>query len=103
MRVLRSIVETATDFVPLGRNTNLVHRRRIRLKAIGDDAARSTIPKSLKCRSNPDTAKNAQTRRLSGGAERIRTVMLLVMRLAAAQHDPSVDRIGKACSQQPRE
>jgi hypothetical protein len=26
MRVLRSIIETATDFVPLGRSTNLVHR-----------------------------------------------------------------------------
>ena len=42
MRVLRSIIETSADLVPLGSNTDLVHRR-ICPKPIGDDAPRSPV------------------------------------------------------------
>ena len=40
MRILCAIVEPTADLVPLGSNTDLVHRRRICPKPIGDDAAR---------------------------------------------------------------
>ena len=43
MRILCAIVEPTADLVPLGRNTDLVHRRRICPKPIGDDAARSPV------------------------------------------------------------
>jgi hypothetical protein len=43
MGILRAIVEPTPDLVPLGSNTDLVHRRRICLKPIGDDAARSRV------------------------------------------------------------
>jgi hypothetical protein len=43
MRILRRIVEPTADLVPLGSNTDLVHRRRICPKPIGDDAARSPV------------------------------------------------------------
>ena len=43
MRILRSIVEPTADFVPLGCNTDNVHRCRICPKPIGDDAARSPV------------------------------------------------------------
>ena len=43
MRILCAIVEPTADLVPLGRNTDLVHRRRIGPKPIGDDAAGSPV------------------------------------------------------------
>src|SRR5271165_930961 len=43
MRILCAIVEPTADLVPLGSNTDLVHRRGIRTKPIGDDAARSPV------------------------------------------------------------
>jgi hypothetical protein len=43
MRILCAIVEPTADLVPLGSKIDLVHRRRIRPKPIGDDAARSPI------------------------------------------------------------
>src|SRR5271155_2849435 len=43
MRILCAIVEPTADLVPLGCNTDLVHRRRICPKPIGDDAARSPV------------------------------------------------------------
>jgi hypothetical protein len=43
MRILCAIVEPTADLVPLGSNTDLVHRRRICPKPIGDDAARSSV------------------------------------------------------------
>jgi len=42
MGILCAIVEPTADLVPLG-NTDLVHRRRIGSKPIGDDAATSPI------------------------------------------------------------
>jgi hypothetical protein len=51
MRVLRAIVEPTSDLVPLGCNTDLVHRRRIRPKPIGDDAARSPVFFMIRLRS----------------------------------------------------
>src|ERR1700733_2226204 len=43
MRILCAIVEPTAALVPLGSDTDLVHRRRICPKAIGDDAARSPV------------------------------------------------------------
>src|SRR5208282_1655576 len=43
MRILCAIVEPTADLVPLGSNTDLVHRRRICPKPIGDDAAGSPV------------------------------------------------------------
>ena len=43
MRILSAIVEPTTDLVPLGSNTDLVHRRRVGRKLIADGAARSPI------------------------------------------------------------
>src|SRR6202044_377476 len=43
MRILCAIVEPSADLVPHGSNTDLVHRRRICPKPIGDDAARSPV------------------------------------------------------------
>ena len=43
MRILRSIVEPTAHFVPLGRNTDILHRRRICPKPISDDVARSPV------------------------------------------------------------
>ena len=43
MGILCPIVEPTADLVPLARNTDLVHRRRICPKPIGDDAARSAV------------------------------------------------------------
>ena len=43
MRILYAIVEPTPKLVPLGSNTDLVHRRRICPKPIGDDAARSPV------------------------------------------------------------
>src|SRR5271170_5699881 len=43
MRILCAIVEPTADLVPLGCNTDIVHRRRICSKPIGDDAARSPV------------------------------------------------------------
>jgi hypothetical protein len=43
MRILRAIVEPAADLVPLGSNTDLVHRRGICTKPVGDDATRSPL------------------------------------------------------------
>ena len=43
MGILSAIVEPTADLVPLGCNTDLVHRRRICPKPIGDDAARSPV------------------------------------------------------------
>ena len=43
MRILRSIVEPTADLVPLARNTDFVHRRRICPKPIGDDATRTPV------------------------------------------------------------
>ena len=43
MRILCAIVEPTADLVPLSSNTDLVHRRRICPKPIGDDAARSPV------------------------------------------------------------
>jgi len=37
------LFERTADLVPLGRNTDLVHRRRMCPKPIGDDAARSPV------------------------------------------------------------
>ena len=42
MGILCPIVEPTADLMPLG-NTDLVHRRRIGPKPIGDDAARSPV------------------------------------------------------------
>jgi hypothetical protein len=43
MRILCAIVEPTADLVPLGSNADLVHRRRICPKPVGDDAARSPV------------------------------------------------------------
>ena len=43
MRILSAIVAPTADLVPLGSNTDLVHRSRICPKPIGDDAARSPV------------------------------------------------------------
>jgi hypothetical protein len=43
MRILCAIVEPTAGLVPLGCNTDIVHRRRICSKPIGDDAARSPV------------------------------------------------------------
>jgi hypothetical protein len=43
MRILCAIVEPTADLVSLGSNTDLVHRRRICPKPVGDDAARSPV------------------------------------------------------------
>src|SRR5690348_11968484 len=43
MRILSPIVEPTADFVPLGSNTDLAHRRRICPKPIGDAATRSPV------------------------------------------------------------
>ena len=43
MRILSAIVEPTADLVPLGSDADLVHRRRIRPKPVGDDAARSPV------------------------------------------------------------
>jgi hypothetical protein len=43
VRVLRPIVAAATDLVPIGGDSDLVHRRRVRPKPVGDDAARSAV------------------------------------------------------------
>src|SRR5271165_7009569 len=42
MRVLRAIVEPATDLLAIG-VADLFHRRRIRAKSVGDDLLRSAI------------------------------------------------------------
>jgi hypothetical protein len=42
MRILRSIVEPATDLVPIG-GANFFHRRGIRTKPVGDDLLRSAV------------------------------------------------------------
>jgi hypothetical protein len=39
---VRSIVEATTDLVSIG-STNLIHRRRISPKPVGDDALRLTV------------------------------------------------------------
>src|SRR5580700_6212126 len=43
MGILCTIVEPTADLVPLGSNTDLVHRRRISTKPVGDDAAGSAV------------------------------------------------------------
>ena len=43
VRVLRPIVAAATDLVSISCNADLVHRRRIGTKPVGDDAARSAV------------------------------------------------------------
>ena len=43
MRILRPIVEPTADLVPLGGNADIVRRRRIGPKAIGDDRPRSAV------------------------------------------------------------
>src|SRR5271166_562470 len=42
MRILRAIVESATDFLAIG-IADLFHRRRIRAKSVGDDLPRSAV------------------------------------------------------------
>src|ERR1700751_271518 len=42
MRILRPIVETATDLVPI-RDSNFIHRSRIDPKTVGDDDPRSAV------------------------------------------------------------
>ena len=43
MRILCAIVEPTANLVPLGCNTDVVHRRRIGPKPIGDDATRNPV------------------------------------------------------------
>ena len=43
MRILRPIVEPTADLVPLGGNADIVRRRLIGPKAIGDDRPRSAV------------------------------------------------------------
>ena len=43
MRILRAIVEPTTDLVAVG-IADLIHRRGIRAKSVGDDLPRSAVP-----------------------------------------------------------
>jgi hypothetical protein len=43
MRILCAIVEPTADLVPLGSDTDLVHRGRICPRPLGGDAARSLV------------------------------------------------------------
>jgi hypothetical protein len=49
MRILRPIVEAATDLVPIG-GANFFHHRGIGTKPVGDDVARSPVSSYLKTR-----------------------------------------------------